>query len=361
MIVVKFGGSLLRGAGDYVRAAEVVRELLDLSDVVVVVSAMKGVTSRLVEIAARGDAGALGALVAEHLSTLEAVGGGEGRSERVLRVAREARSALRAAAAGDRAAADVVLSIGERMSVAIMEGALARAGVAARALDGGEAGVITDELFGRATPVLDECLRAIPASLRPLLDDGVVPVVAGFTGVTRGGRVTTLGRGGSDLTASLVASAMGASELRLLTDVPGVMTGDPALLSRAKTVPAVSLAEASAMAKLGVKKFHPLTFEPVRQANPGLEIFVGRPEGAGTRVVPKRVPPPLKAVALAGSLVAAVGHGAHLVEAILDEASLEAEVEVFEEYALIRARAPSEDLKVLSTVHEAILGMMGVS
>lgn len=156
---------------------------------------------------------------------------------------------------------DLMMACGEIISTVIMAHTLKAAGCPATALTGGQAGIVTDEVFG------DARIRSInPHYVISTLAEGRVPVVAGFQGVTdpgtgRHGAITTLGRGGSDTTASALGAALRAEAVEIYTDVPGVMTADPRLCPRAATLPGVSYEEIAEMAHQGAKVLHPRAAE----------------------------------------------------------------------------------------------------
>jgi aspartate kinase len=121
---------------------------------------------------------------------------------------------------------------------------------------------VTDDEFGAAQPIVDETNEIVRLELQPLLNAGEVPIMGGFIAGNRAGETTTLGRGGSDYSAALVAAALGASELQIWTDVTGVMTCDPRICSEARTIPLLSYEEAAELAYFGAKVLHPKTIKP---------------------------------------------------------------------------------------------------
>jgi aspartate kinase len=145
-------------------------------------------------------------------------------------------------------------------------------GVECVRLLGGEAGVITDEVFGEATPLFEASKSRIRSRLNPFLEKQIIPVVTGFIGSTQNGEITTLGRGGSDLTETLIAAAVKADEVWLWSDVDGIMTADPKIIPNAKTIPQISYAEALEMTAFGAKAIHPRAIEPV--AEEGIPVRV---------------------------------------------------------------------------------------
>ena len=135
---------------------------------------------------------------------------------------------------------DYVLSFGERLSAKILCGALIDLRLEARCLTGGEAGILTDDNYGSARPLMKTTAQQVQTRITPLIEKRVIPVIAGFMGETQNGVTTTLGRGGSDYTAAIVGVAMRADEVWIWTDVDGLMTADPKLVPDARTIPKLS-------------------------------------------------------------------------------------------------------------------------
>jgi aspartokinase/homoserine dehydrogenase 1 len=280
---------------------------------VVVASAMAGVTDALLDAARRAAAGedgaardAVAALRARHHEAAVAALGEDDADP----AGREARAAYHAAvdaacddlarivgglaALGELSAAstDAVLARGERLSARLVAVALARAGVAARLVDA-TCVVATDGRAGAAFPDLARTAAACARVLAPLVAEGVVPVVPGFLGaagdvaaddavpVARR-RVVTLGRGGSDLTATTLARALGARDVLLWKDVPGLLTADPRVVPDARVIPALAAREASELAYHGAKVLHPRALIPL--AAPVTAAHVP-PVARGARVV----------------------------------------------------------------------------
>ena len=153
---------------------------------------------------------------------------------------------------------DLVLSFGERLSSALVAGFLARAGIAARPVMSYRAGMVTDDCFGAAEP-LPEARRRLRYTLQAARG---VSVVTGFLGRTRTDEITTLGRGGSDFTASFIGAALKVREIEIWTDVPGVMSADPRIVPEAHTIRHLSFAEGAELAYFGAKVLHPKTLLP---------------------------------------------------------------------------------------------------
>lgn len=298
--VMKFGGTSVGDAARIRGAAEIVTDAAQTGEVVVVVSAMSGVTNRLVEAAhasACGDARAgvemCESLRAQHSAAIEAlISDGAERA----RLTAEAERIINDAATFCQGTAmlreltpralDAISSVGERLSARLMAGALEELGLRSVAVEATEV-VVTDDEHGRAEPLMDETRARASERLLPLLADRIVPVVTGFIGATRGGTLTTLGRGGSDYSATILGAALGASEIIIWTDVDGVMTADPRLVSEARTIGEISYAEAAELAYFGAKVLHPKTLRPVAEA--ALPVWIRnsfKPEQRGTKITP---------------------------------------------------------------------------
>jgi aspartate kinase len=156
--------------------------------------------------------------------------------------------------------ADLLLASGEAIAAAVVAEELTRAGIPALALNGAQAGIITNRVHGDA-----KILRVEPHAVRALLDRNVVPVIAGFQGVTEDGVITTLGRGGTDLTAVAIGHALGAERVDIYTDVSGAMTADPQRVSTARTIGRSSLDEMTELAEHGAKVMHHKAAEYARR------------------------------------------------------------------------------------------------
>ena len=181
---------------------------------------------------------------------------------------------------------DEALAVGERLSALMLAQFLDSEGIRAKAINAAEL-IATDAVFGNATPLMAPTRQRTAAVLRPLLEAHVLPVVTGFNGSTEDGRPTTLGRGGSDFSASILAAAIDASELWIWTDVDGIMTGDPRLVSDARVLEEVTYSEAAELAYNGAKVLHPRTLAPlVERQIPVWSKNSFAPEKPGTRIVP---------------------------------------------------------------------------
>jgi len=182
---------------------------------------------------------------------------------------------------------DAISSLGERLSAPMVAGALSELGTPSEPVESTEL-IVTDSSHGGADPRMDRTRERSEARLRPLLAESVVPVVTGFIGATQDGVLTTLGRGGSDYSATILGAALGAGEVIIWTDVDGVMTADPRLVPEARTIPEISYREATELAYFGAKVLHPKTLHAVAQA--GIPVWIRNsftPERTGTKITPK--------------------------------------------------------------------------
>jgi aspartate kinase len=297
LIVMKFGGSSVGDADRIANVAGLVAERASARPLVVV-SALAGVTdllTRAVDAAGAGDLDRLEPVVAEierrHRWALAAVRDDRRRHDLGLDVDRmleELRGRLRSIRVLGEAtprATDAVLASGEDLSSRIVVGAFADRGLAARWVDPRSV-VCTDESFGTAEADERSVREACAAVLRPILDAGEVPVIGGFVGATAAGETTTLGRGGSDTSATVLGLGLAADEIQIWTDVDGLMTADPRLVPLARTLDRVSFAEAAELAFYGAKVLHPASIAPaVRRRIPVRVLNSLRPTSAGTAVV----------------------------------------------------------------------------
>jgi len=180
---------------------------------------------------------------------------------------------------------DSVLSFGERLSAPIVSGALRDAGLKSLHLTGGEAGIVTDSNYGEAGLLINVTKYQVQKKIEPLLKKGAVPVVTGYIAATQDGETTTLGRGGSDYTATIMGAALAVDEVWIWTDVDGLMTSDPKIVSLAKTIPQLSFQEATELTIFGAKAMHPRALEPARKEKIPVRIRnVFNPENPGTLI-----------------------------------------------------------------------------
>jgi aspartate kinase len=312
--IMKFGGTSVEGDTAFKNAARIVFARQNLHPVVVV-SAMAGFTDALIgsmqQALTKGyevGAQSLEKHFDRHLRVADALLLSEaGRMhELIARSRTEIAELLRTAATSvddDRKQCkffeDAIVSYGERLSAALLAAVLSENGVVSCDVDARRC-VITDDDHGCATPLQSETFRNTRKELEPLIESSCVPVLGGFIGSTLTGETTTLGRGGSDYTAALLGAALEANEIQIWTDVPGVLTADPRLVSRARTVPHLSFEEAAELAYFGAKVLHPKTLHPAIERDIPVRICNSRAQESGSTLVvgeSKKSPQTVKAIA----------------------------------------------------------------
>lgn len=310
--IMKFGGTSVEGATAFKNAARIVFDRKALRPVVVV-SAMAGFTDALIgsvqqALTVGTDAG-IGSLekhFERHLRVIEALLTKE--APRMLALVDQSRAEIRellntaASEVGKFEVTtvetprdsnhrrrrkffdDAIVSHGERLSAAMLAAVLIENGVLSRNVDARRC-VITDDDHGCATPLMPETIRCTQEQLHSLIESTCVPVLGGFIGSTKTGETTTLGRGGSDYTAALIGAALEANEIQIWTDVPGVLTADPRLVTNARTVPHLSFEEAAELAYFGAKVLHPKTLQPAIERDIPVRICNSRAQESGSTLV----------------------------------------------------------------------------
>ncbi len=298
--IMKFGGTSVGDAAAIARTAEILEAQHQLEPVVAVVSAMSGMTNLLLDCAGAAEAGdsdavetARAMILAPHrLALTTLVPGGERRRQASAAIGSLVDEASRLLYSIyvlrelSPRAKDRIVSFGERMSSIIVAAYLSESGVRAEAVEADRL-IVTDDLFGNASPLLEETREKACCVLDPLLAEGTLPIVTGFFGATRDGLTATLGRGGSDFSASILGNALQASEIWIWTDVDGVMTADPRIVPDARTLAGLSYSEATELAYFGAKVIHPKTMYPA--ADVGIPIWIKNtfaPDERGTCIGP---------------------------------------------------------------------------
>lgn len=283
---MKFGGSSVNGA-DKIRAVAAIVKARLARKPVIVASAFRGVTDELL---------ALGK---------DSLGGEFARLRTVRRVHDEAAAALGVSAAAleplfkemddlvrgiallrelTPRTQDRLVGYGERLSTRLIAAAFTKEGLPARQVDAPEAGLITDDRFGSAAP-LPEADTALTTTFLKIAE---VPVVTGYIGRTKSGDVTTLGRNGSDFSATIVGAALGAEEIQIWSDTDGIMTADPRLVPSAQPIESLSFDEACELAYYGGKVLHPHTLVPAMRKNIPVRVLnTFKPDHPGTLIVPR--------------------------------------------------------------------------
>ncbi|MBU7004259.1 MAG: aspartate kinase, partial [Theionarchaea archaeon] len=294
-LVMKFGGGLLVSQKGYSDCAKLVRDITaEGHEVVVVVSAMGGVTDQLVDAMDSLDGGTsqgIGTLCGSLRSLHQATAGGAGAADRIGEKIDDLigilERALEKYAGGDGTAqrSDEISSMGERLSAPIFAHYLEELGVPTDSLTGGEAGIVTDSNFGNASPDMETCRELVGTRLGSLLDRGKTPVVTGFMAENAEGEITTMGRGGSDYTTSIIGACLGVDEIWIWKDVCGIMTANPKVVPEAKTIPLLSYSEAAELAHFGASVLHPRTMEPAMRSMIPIRVKdATRPDLEGTLI-----------------------------------------------------------------------------
>jgi aspartate kinase len=283
---MKFGGSSIGGVEALRNVVGLITDYASANDIVVVASAMNGVTNSLVQAATRASqrdeqhvAEVTEQLRARHENVCKQVITKTDEFKRTMARLDLELGELRKALTGisylgelTPRSQDYVLSFGERLSTLVLAAALHDSGVETERLTGEEAGIVTDASFGEATPLMHVTQQKLKDKLGTVLKDRKIPVVTGYIAVTQDGVPTTLGRGGSDYTATLIGASLGADEVWIWTDVDGIMTADPKIEPAARTIREISFMEAMEMSHFGAKSMHPRALEPA--AKIGLPVRV---------------------------------------------------------------------------------------
>ena len=297
MIVCKFGGTSVQDADAIDRVVRIIRGKSSRRPIVVV-SALGGTTNVLLEIAHKAASGEL--LVAlqlieqlrdRHLRETSAllVGSPEG-DEIAMEISAgfdelaHLAEAFRTLGYLTPRSLDTVAAVGELLSSQIVAAACRQRGMPAVFVDARDV-MKTNDFFTRAEPDLPEIEKAANAVLTPIVDRGQIPIMGGFVGSALGRVTTTLGRGGSDYSASLVGAAVGAEAIEIWTDVDGMLTADPRVIPGAKLIERIRFDEAAELASFGAKVLHPSTIAPAVQRGIPVYVFNSRnPEGHGTMI-----------------------------------------------------------------------------
>jgi len=299
--VMKFGGTSVGDAACIARTAQIIAQAARAGGCVAVVSAMSGVTNRLIEAANRAGAGVngqgaavLAALRTQHAEALKSLVRDESARRSIEEEMEEVFSEGKRLFEGTALlreltprTLDAISSLGERLSAPLVAGAVRELGVQSEAVDATEV-IITDAFHGGAEPFMERTREECEVRLRPMIEKGIVPVVTGFLGASTEGKLTTLGRGGSDYSATILGAALNADEVIIWTDVDGVLTADPRLVPEARTIPVISYREAAELAFFGAKVLHPKTLKPVMQA--AIPVWIRNsfaPERPGTKITPE--------------------------------------------------------------------------
>jgi aspartate kinase len=298
-LVMKFGGTSVGSPAAIQQTASIIQQYKHIWDnLVVVVSAMSGVTDKLI-LSARLAAGNDGAGAREiitliqnqHLEVVNALVSDPTEKQNLMVVLQKRLDELSSYCQSIQVLGevtprgmDVISSLGERINAQIIAAVLRNNGTPAQAVEASEC-IITDRTFQNAAPDMQHSREKIQSTLSPLFQQNLVPVVTGFLAATPEGVITTLGRGGSDYTAAILADCLDADEVWIWTDVDGVLSADPRVVPDARPIPEISFAEVGELAYFGAKVLHPKTIRPVVSRNMPLWVKnTFNPDFPGTRI-----------------------------------------------------------------------------
>ncbi|MCJ7722146.1 aspartate kinase [Candidatus Bathyarchaeota archaeon] len=300
-IVMKFGGTSVANGKNIRHVAKLIADNRSNDcRVVAVVSALEGVTNQLIQAAEEAKKGNREyihkfkqEILERHLTTAKEAIKNKQLEDAAEHVVKARICELEQVLTGivfvgelTPKSRDTVISFGEKLSAPIVSGALKDIGLESEHLTGGDAGIVTDNNFGEAGLLLNFTKYQLKKNLEPMLKKGTVPVLTGFIAATQDGETTTLGRGGSDYTATIVGAALEADEVWIWTDVDGLMTSDPKIVPEAKIIPDMSFQEATELTIFGAKAMHPRALEPARKDGIPVRIRnVFNPDNPGTLIV----------------------------------------------------------------------------
>ncbi|MDQ1279846.1 MAG: aspartate kinase [Thermoproteota archaeon] len=281
-IVMKFGGTSIADGKRIEQVIDIVHEnIRGKNKVILVISALAGVTDNIITAigkALSGDQEAITRIIEklklDHHRLAKEVVKDEVVLDAVLLELNElveefkrvifSVSYLREVTPRSR---DNLLSFGEKLSASIICAALKADALKVKWLSGGEAGIVTDDHFGAARPLMNITNQQVKERIGNLLDEGIIPVVTGFIAYTQNDVTTTLGRSGSDYSATILGAALDVNEVWIWKDVDGLMTADPKIEPLAQTIQRISYSEAMEMAYFGATVMHPKALEPVAEKN----------------------------------------------------------------------------------------------
>ena len=274
MVVMKFGGSSVANAERIKHVASIVKSYADRKPIVVL-SAMGDTTDHLLEaadMAVKGEV-AMSRIEALHKETADILGVDFAPIQELLEELDTLLTGISLLKELTKRTRDYLVSFGERLSVRLAAAYLNKTGTPARFYDAWDVGFVTDSNF-MAAELLEETWTLIPQALGGYKSgkDNAIPVVTGFIAKDKKGYITTLGRGGSDLTATMLGAALGAEEVQTWKDVNGILTADPRIVPSARTVPEVTYEEAAELAYFGAQVLHPRSMVPCRKTGTPVRV-----------------------------------------------------------------------------------------
>ena len=295
-IVLKFGGTSVGSGKKIINVCEIVQKVKKNNQVIVVSSALQSTTDELLELSENAKKGQVNKkiindIVQRHQDAIKDIIQDKKIQDEVFEKVSSLIKELEKTVEGviivkelSDKTRDKIVSFGEQLAVPIISAKLRDMGIKSESFTGGEVGIMTDENFGNASPLMKVTQHNVKNNLSNLLEE-TVPVITGFIGVTQQGDISTIGRGGSDFSASLIGMCLSVDEIWFMTDVDGLLTANPKLYPNAKTIPQLSYDEAAEMAIMGAKGMHPRALDPARTANIPVRIKnTFNPEAEGTLI-----------------------------------------------------------------------------
>ena len=298
MIVMKFGGTSVEDARAMSNVIDIIKRE-QARQPIVVLSAIAGATNTLLKAASMSLDGQLdeaharlNQLLERHVTIAENLIDDRATIQQLIMSFKRRFEELKNLCQGiallgehTTRSLDAIASVGERLSSLILAEALEQRGIPVELVDA-RSFIITGDQFTAATPLIEHIEIKIKEILPPIVQSGKIPVTQGFIGSTLKGVTSTLGRGGSDYTASIIGSTLGAQEIQIWTDVDGVLTADPRIVPQAQTLDVISFREASELAYFGAKVLHPSTILPaVEKIIPVIVLNSKKPDRSGTRII----------------------------------------------------------------------------
>lgn len=295
MKIMKFGGASLADASKIKRVAKIIEKYSDSDKIVIVVSAMQGVTDKLILIFNNFQEGKVSLSLHQlkdfydfNLKVLKGLALIEKKHNAALNETKKLLgqmvSILVLEEINKKCALDNFVSFGERLSARFVSFCMDKIGIDAKPVDSSDL-IVTDDCFGNAEPKMNKTREKVEDIIYTLIIKNQIPVVTGFFGSTIDGRITTLGRGGSDYSATILANCLKAQEIILWKEVDGLFTGDPKKSKNVRFLSHVSFHKADKMAKNGAKILHPKSLEALSSNNVSVIIKnVFRPEFPGTLI-----------------------------------------------------------------------------
>ncbi len=298
-LVMKFGGTSVGSSAAIQQTANIVqKQKTNWDNLVVVVSAMSGITNQQIQsarLAANNDGSGARALIEQihdrHIKVIKPLISDPTEKQNLLGILQQRMNELSSYCQSIQVMGevtprgmDVIASLGERINAQVVAAVIRSIGTPSQAVDASTC-IITDRTFQNAVPDMELSRQKIQSTLNPLFQQQLVPVVTGFLAATPEGVITTLGRGGSDYTAAILADCLDADEVWIWTDVDGVLSADPRVVVDARPIPEISFAEVGELAYFGAKVLHPKTIRPVISRNMPLWVKNSfNPEFPGTRI-----------------------------------------------------------------------------